>query len=76
MLSKGQRDSVLRAIFCPNEPCRKRSAQKKQGATFCWRCLEKLPAHMRTIEMFEAAQRFLDVRFRSVRDFGGGKRYR
>lgn len=74
--------SLARAESCPR--C---DLQKTQGAVLCSRCRLKLPSNMRIglerVERYEtgfvaramrAAANYFDLRFQSVRNFGGGRR--
>ena len=67
--------------------CPRCDLDKTMGAAICRRCRTKLPANMRTgLEAIEhrdptfvaravrAAANFFDVHFRSVREFGGGRK--
>jgi hypothetical protein len=74
MLSEEQIAKVVRGSRCPNPRCPS-GGSKPPGQTFCRRCLDPIPEHMRTPRMLDAAIRFLDVKFRSVREFGGGRRF-
>ena len=66
--------------------CPRCNLQKTQGNALCRRCRFKLPAHMRlplegiaaqeerrVASALRAAANYLDVHFRSIRQFGGGR---
>lgn len=67
--------------------CPRCSLEKTEGTALCRRCRFKLPSHMRRpLERIDqrdegivhtalrAAANYFDVRYRSIRDFGGGRR--
>jgi hypothetical protein len=67
--------------------CPRCSLEKTEGTALCRRCRFKLPAHMRWgLEKIEdrnesvvfgalrAAASYFDTHYRSIRDFGGGRR--
>ena len=81
MLSKTQIERLAKRRNCPR--C---NMEKTAGNALCRRCRFKLPAHMRLelegIETREegrvagalrAAANYLDVHFRSIRQFRGGR---
>lgn len=81
MVSRRQIEKLARRKSCPR--C---SLEKTEGNALCRRCRFKLPAHMRLplehiVERDEsvvagalrAAANYLDVHYKSVRDFGGGR---
>ena len=70
------------ALRCPR--C---GRDKRRGSALCDRCWELLPPQLRgplesiderdptaVIRGLRAAANYFDVRFRSIRDFGGGRR--
>lgn len=74
------------ARLAKRRSCPRCSLQKTEGNALCRRCRFKLPAHMRLelegIEAREegrvagalrAAANYLDVHFRSIRQFRGGR---
>jgi hypothetical protein len=74
------------AKLAKRRSCPRCSLQKTEGNALCRRCRFKLPAHMRVpLEGIEgreewrvtgalrAAANYLDVHFRSIRQFGGGR---
>jgi hypothetical protein len=82
LIGKEQVQKLARSKSCPR--C---DLDKTFGVAICRRCREQLPKNMRVglekIEAYEPsfvarairqAVNFFDVHFRSVRDFGGGKK--
>lgn len=81
MLSKQQIERLAKRRSCPR--C---NFQKTEGTALCRRCRFKLPTHMRlplegivkreesvVASALRAAANYLDIHFRSVRHFGGGR---
>ena len=81
MVSRRQIEKLARRKSCPR--C---SLEKTEGNALCRRCRFKLPAHMRlplegiserdesvVAGALRAAANYLDVHYKSVRDFGGGR---
>jgi len=81
MVSRRQIEQLARRKSCPR--C---SLEKTEGNALCRRCRFKLPAHMRlplehiaerdesvVAGALRAAVNYLDVHYKSVRDFGGGR---
>ena len=67
--------------------CPRCSMEKTEGTALCRRCRYKLPAHMRrplegiaqrnesvVFGALRAAATYFDTHYRSIRDFGGGRR--
>jgi hypothetical protein len=67
--------------------CPRCSLEKTEGTALCRRCRFKLPAHMRrdlegiakrnesvVYGAIRAAAEYFDTHYRSIRDFGGGRR--
>jgi len=67
--------------------CPRCSMQKTEGTALCRRCRYKLPAHMRrplegieqrkewvVFNAIRAAATYFDTHYRSIREFGGGRR--
>ena len=81
MWSKQQIQKLARRRSCPR--C---SLDKTEGTALCRKCRYKLPAHMRlplegitareerlVSSALRAAANYLDVHYRSILDFGGGR---
>ena len=81
MLSREEIERLAKRKNCPR--C---SLEKTEGTALCRKCRFTLPAHMRqplegilgrdesiVSGALRAAVNFLDVHYRSIREFGGGR---
>ena len=81
MMSRQQIDRLAKRRSCPR--C---NLEKTEGTALCRRCRFKLPAHMRqplegitkreewiVAGALRAAASYLEVHFKSIRHFGGGR---
>ncbi len=81
-MNKQQIERLARRKSCPR--CNR---DKTEGHALCRRCRFQLPAHMRlplegvakreetvVTRALRAAANYFDVHYRSIRDFGGGRR--